>query len=632
VTVHSPLSPTYPAQRLARFSAWLARTWPALLIVGAGFGLRLWSLDFSRDAPRARPDEELFVQAALGLFSDDKNPHYLVVGWPELFFFMIHGAQRLLAWWLTLRTDVEVNLACLYGVDPIRLTVLGRIISCALGTATIPLTMALAQRATKPSAGPAAARLAGLLAGAFIAFDYLHVRDSHFGVTDTTVTFLMTAVLWGLTRVLDRGSLRDYIVTAALLALAASVKYTACSMVPVCLLAVGWRVALRGGRLRALEGAGVALLVGAAVFIAANPHLLDDLDGLYRGLLSHEHRYSQGGARYNYDTEAPLQHGLGYHFMFTLPASIGVPLLVLGIAGVVRSLARPYGPSFAIAFFVLLFYFAVTGPSTSLFVRYTTPIHPSLCALAAIALTEILERFARPYLSARLFASLTALAATALVAQLVVRDIQSNLLLSRPDTRDLAREWLLAHMRPGETMVTQGGYAQVHALDISTQAACQAALPAALRRPMPLLSGTSPAESALAREGPRKWGDLGKHVSSRYVGLDDPNADWLVQGEPIHRCGKRGRSDGLRALGACYQVAAVIPPGAPSCDTLYDTFDSYFGPFAGDIGSVQHLGPQLTIWQNICRTKAGAKRKGQDSSSSGLPSIPSQSLRKVCST
>ena len=77
--------------------------------------------------------------------------------------------------------------------------VLGRAISAAFGTATIPLVYAIATRV--------AGRLAGLLSAAFLAFAVLHVRDSHFASTDISMTFFSVLALWCALRLVERGDL-----------------------------------------------------------------------------------------------------------------------------------------------------------------------------------------------------------------------------------------------------------------------------------------------------------------------------------------------------------------------------------------------------------------------------------------
>lgn len=581
-------------------TSWLRVAWPYLVLVVLAFAVRAWSLLFSEGSPRARADEEIFAIVGLKLFSPDKNPHHGHVGWPDLFFFMVHGAQWIFEALLRFRTGAPLNLGCLYAEDPIRITQLGRFISLVLGTATVLVTAAVARRMVPDSAPARHRAAAGLLGGLFLAFDFLHARDSHFGVSDTTLLFMLTVSLWGLMRVLERGELKDWLLAGAFAGLACSVKYTALAFLPTCLFAAIWRVALPGPRRRAVAGVGLAVVAAAAAFSITSPHVFVEPATWYAGLLTHQHRFNAtAGVIYDYEIPPSTDLGLRRHFMLTLPTALGWPLFAVALAGLALALVRPSGKRMTTAFFVLSFFFVVLAPSRTLFHRYTLPIHPGLCALAGVAVAAFSERL-RGLLPAALGRWAAPALGILLVLQPAARIARLNALLGRPDTRDLAREWLLAHSRPGQTLVTQGGYAQVHALEAAAVAACDAALPAALRRPVPLLVSTGLTYEDLVGKGRSAWGELAHRATYAYVDRDHPDPDWVLQSVPLHRCGKRGRSDGLRSLSSCFEVAAVISPGKAGCDAVYDTFDSFFGPVANFAG-VHHFGPEITIYRNRCK-------------------------------
>ena len=69
--------------------------------------------------------------------------------------------------------------------DEVTFMVLGRAISAAFGTATIPLVYLIASRV--------AGRLAGVLAALLLACSVLHLRDSHFFTTDSSLVVFQHA-------------------------------------------------------------------------------------------------------------------------------------------------------------------------------------------------------------------------------------------------------------------------------------------------------------------------------------------------------------------------------------------------------------------------------------------------------
>ena len=71
--------------------------------------------------------------------------------------------------------------------DEVTYMLLGRSISAALGTATIPLVYHVARHVS--------GRLAGVFAAFLLAFSVIHLRESHFFSLDVSMTFF-TVVAW----------------------------------------------------------------------------------------------------------------------------------------------------------------------------------------------------------------------------------------------------------------------------------------------------------------------------------------------------------------------------------------------------------------------------------------------------
>ena len=83
--------------------------------------------------------------------------------------------------------------------DQMTYMVLGRAISAAFGTATIPVIYAIGARL--------GGRLAGLLAAAFLAVTVLHLRDSHFFCVDLSMVFFCALTWLFALRLAERGDL-----------------------------------------------------------------------------------------------------------------------------------------------------------------------------------------------------------------------------------------------------------------------------------------------------------------------------------------------------------------------------------------------------------------------------------------
>ena len=95
---------------------------------------------------------------------------------------------------------------------------MARVIAAASGTLTIWLVYKLALRLFD--------RLTAITAAFFVAAAFLHVRDSHFGVTDVPMTALVVAAMLPLATLLgDPSRMKTWMFAGALAGLAASTKY-----------------------------------------------------------------------------------------------------------------------------------------------------------------------------------------------------------------------------------------------------------------------------------------------------------------------------------------------------------------------------------------------------------------------
>jgi hypothetical protein len=93
------------------------------------------------------------------------------------------------------------------------------------------------------------------------------------------------------------------------------------------------------------------------------------------------------------------------------------------------------------------------GTQERFFGRWLLPVFPMVCILAAWATVRLAEVAGRrtPALQPALYA----LGAVLLLGQGVVYSIHSGLVLSRPDTRNLARAWFVANVPPETKVVVE---------------------------------------------------------------------------------------------------------------------------------------------------------------------------------
>ncbi|HEY2636656.1 MAG TPA: hypothetical protein VGI54_04650, partial [Solirubrobacteraceae bacterium] len=217
--------------------------------------------------------------------------------------------------------------------------------------------------------------------------------------------------------------------------LAAATKYTGgIALVPV--LTAALVVRSPRGALLAVAGAIVSFLI-------ANPYALLDLHR-FRADLSLQKEYSSGSL----GAKLGIGAGGGFaYYAWTLTWGLGWVPALAALGGAVHLLVRD-GTR---ALFLLpgpVLFLAYMGTQERYFGRWLLPIFPILALLAAHGALALARRVPAP---AR--AAAVAVAALALLAQGAWDSVRSDRTLARPDTRNEARAWLVAHVPRGSRIV-----------------------------------------------------------------------------------------------------------------------------------------------------------------------------------
>jgi hypothetical protein len=145
--------------------------------------------------------------------------------------------------------------------------------------------------------------------------------------------------------------------------------------------------------------------------------------------------------------------GWKHHALVTLPHGVGVPLLILGIAGIAWTLARHRRIAMLVFAFPIVYY-VIAGRGYTVFARYMLPVVPFLCLGAAVSVTalgQVVQRN-RPALRPAAVAVLLLLCAT----PTATKSVQLDRLLARKDSRVLAMEWTRDNVPPGSTILMTG--------------------------------------------------------------------------------------------------------------------------------------------------------------------------------
>jgi hypothetical protein len=407
----------------------------ALRFYGLSFGLPYFSNFY------VRPDESLIVVPAIRLVETSGNPGFFA--YPALlteicaalyqaYFF----AARALGW--SQSPDIVVD----FSRNTLPYFVVARAVSALAGTFTILFVFGITRRICSQGAAVVAALL--------YAVTPLAVRDAHFGVTDSLLTFLLTGTVYMTLRYLEAEEERErraILGTAALFGLAISTKYPAFMLLPALLWAVVWKN-FRKPAGRALGQAATLLGVALGLFAVLNPYVLalgcEFVGNLY-GILTIFYRPQPRVASGSLAGTAVLlwtvlRHGPGEF--------VGLLFSVVGI-GWLRKESSWRAKTVFVALALLSFLLPLLLFRNIMPYRYALPALPLLAVFAAKGIFD-LGGLGRSALAPVLVGCLMA-------APGLWKSARIDYLLAQEDTRTLAWRWIEQNVPRKVPIVLLGG-------------------------------------------------------------------------------------------------------------------------------------------------------------------------------
>ncbi|HWW82022.1 MAG TPA: glycosyltransferase family 39 protein, partial [Vicinamibacterales bacterium] len=445
----------------------------AILIIGGWF--RVWALTFGLPHDFTRPDEEVIVGPALKMLHGDLNPHFFI--YPTLFIYANAVALAAIFGWERLTGETHTLAEFASRVDPSLLHLTGRALSAGAGVATIAVLYFAARELFS--------RRTALTSATLLAVSYLHVRDSHFGVTDVPLTLLVVGTFWSAARCAMRGASPFRVATAGLLSgLATATKYNAALTIAPVLVAILADLPTRGAR-RISISVAVAFICQVAGFLFATPFAVLDSRAFLAdvGVVSRTLFTGQYSGAIDPANVVWGERGWIHHLTFNLRYGLGLPLLIVGLTGLCwLAFERSRRGAVVVAF--PLVYYAAIGGTFEVFARYMTPIVPFLCLTAAVSIDRVAstvegmttrhgtlssEETGRRGVLRRL--SVPMVVATLVLvtgAPTAADSIAFDRLMSRPDTRVLAAQWIESRYPMGTTIYQSGplyGHAQLRRRD-----------------------------------------------------------------------------------------------------------------------------------------------------------------------
>ncbi len=419
-----------------RRAAWILA---GITAVGAAF--RFYNLAWGAPYYHFHIDEHFVLGPADSMHRSMRE----AVMWPKFFMY----SPLLMYLVKILRTAYEAAahpLDLSMARDAVVYTVLGRSISAAFGTATIPVVYFIARRL--------AGRLAGLLAAALMACAVIHVRDSHFATTDVSLTLCCALALLASLRIAERGDLRSLVGAGLAFGCAVLFKYPGAFVLGVIglayLLAPGRPATVRplGAWVRwGLRGT-IPIVVGVGTFLLLDPLVFQYWDKFQSDLKTWVVDPITGVTKPIWTAQfADVTYPTLYWFTNLVWWGVGPALEVAGIAGIAWLIWRRDRLALVAASFPVLYYLAAAPNNSAPMIRYVIPLCPALAVGAGVLCADWLRRGWSPLLARAVTAFVVAATALYAVAYMNV--------FRQPDARLAASRWLLQRVPEGSTILVE---------------------------------------------------------------------------------------------------------------------------------------------------------------------------------
>ncbi len=400
---------------------------PALLLILAlGAVLRFTALGQGIPYALGVDEPEIMERAVRMMNTGDLHPHFF--DYPGLYIYL----QFIVACVRFVAGSIGGLWANLNQAPPAEFYLWARAVSAAFGTATIALVYLIGRRISPTT---------GLLAAAMFAVQSLHVRESHFVLTDVPMTFFiaLTAVLT--LRACERRRIRDCVLVGLAVGAAAATKYNGGVAILLPALALLLSPGTWVWRVRAM-----LLVSGSAAltFLACAPYTVIALPEFLNSFAYLAHMYAEGPPRPEPAWMTYLKH---LRLNFSLP---GLILAAGGIGLAIRALfARPRTPvatAWALsASFTLLYFYMIAGQRL-VWGRYLLPLLPFLCVLAAGGIVWVADQVARRWSSPMAFTVAAAMLMLVVTFQPTTNAFGFLRTSSKVSTNQQAYEWILANV------------------------------------------------------------------------------------------------------------------------------------------------------------------------------------------
>jgi dolichyl-phosphate-mannose-protein mannosyltransferase len=404
-----------------------------LLIVVVGLVLRVLHNTYGLPYVYNIDEGSHFTNRAVGMFGGSADPGYYQN--PSAYTYLVHLALRFqFGIGHVLPFGHYRRAVTQYGDDPSSIYRTSRTLAAVLCMFGVLAVFWVARRLW--------GKMEAIASAAVLSFAFLPVAYSRVAVTDVGALLPVAFALYAAVRVYEEGARKHYMLGGAMAGLAFGFKYTAGLVLLPLLIAAVARV-LRNRR--AIVDGLIALACFVGVFFITNPYVFIHFSDAWHQLKGEQQLAGQYAKLGQEGDNGPT------YYLGSLTWGLGWAAAIAALIGVVlvarRSLMRAL--LLAVVPVALFIYLSV---QVRFFGRWLLPAYPALALLAGVAIAWVV----RLVPGGRMVRA-AALAAVALLvlAQPILADVRTARLLGRTDTRQLARDWLVKHYKPGLRIVIE---------------------------------------------------------------------------------------------------------------------------------------------------------------------------------
>lgn len=390
------------------------------LILALAFALRAWGIWFGP----YHPDEPLVINQVLSFGTG--NPFPFVYYYPPFFHYILfisYGLFFIVGWIAGLFRNFD-NFLFLVLVKQLPFYFIGRFLVALIGTATVIPVYLIVKRIRSENAA--------LIAALFMSCMYVHVRNSHYCTVDVPMTFMVMLSYLYILRITQVNNTKDYVLAGILCGLAIATKYSALILVP-CLLIAGFvNFSHRGHYAKNIRNIILSIACAAAISLIFcsyciwdYPHFIQAVNVLRR--------------------VENMNISPWYRFRVNLYYGMGLPLEIFGILGLIYLIFKEKKRGAVLAAFPFL-YFLILAKAGQPFSRYILPVVPFFAVGAGIFYYDSIAGLIAKIKFQKILSC-------AVIGLIIIYPLASSVyldyLLSKPDIRDLAEDWVYKNIPLG---------------------------------------------------------------------------------------------------------------------------------------------------------------------------------------